>query len=153
MMERVTALVAALMVGACAAQGPSLNIQAEQMELALVECKSQLGFSGQLKTEVSFEGGVPSAKAVAFDKVTASDAAKINACGSGAQALNDGLLVVPMTATTLPEVISPAAEALPAATQVAAVTADPSRLKHSEACPIGVTGMYAGTLFCIGREN
>ena len=45
-------------IAACTAQGPTLNAQAEQMELALVSCKAQLGFGGQLKTEVSFEGGL-----------------------------------------------------------------------------------------------
>lgn len=77
-------VVVALSFGACTAQGPTLNVQAEQMELALVECKAQLGLSGQLKTEVSFDGGVPSAKAVPFDKITQADAAQINACGAGA---------------------------------------------------------------------
>lgn len=146
-------VVIALSVGACTAQGPTLAVQAEQMELALVECKAQLGLSGQLKTEVSFEGGVPSAKAVPFDQITAADAAKINACGTGAAALDDGLLLVPMTAM-LPEVITPAAQTPTVPKQIVeAAPAAAGVVDHSGACPIGVTGMYAGTLFCTGQGN
>ena len=144
-------MVAAL--GACVAQGPALNVQAEQMELALVECKAQLGLGGQLKTEVSFEGGVPSAKAVAFDKLTEQDAARINACADNAEPLTDGLLVVPMTAMATEAVIAPQPVAGPDVVATAPEVQAPVAPTIASRCPIGVSGMYAGTLMCIGGDN
>jgi len=134
MMVRVSSVFAALAAGACTAQGPALNVQAEQMELALLECKAQLGLDGKLKTEVSFGGGVATAIAVPFDKTSVAEADQINVCASGAVALNDGLLVVPMADVT------PAPVAASVAVAEVAQTNGP--------CPMGVTGMYAGTLYC-----
>ncbi len=138
-MMKYLSLFVALVLAACTAQGPTLNVQAEQMELALVECKAQLGFGGQLKTDVSFDSGVASARAVAFDQVTPAQASQINACASGAETLSDGLVVVPMTAMA-PVAVAP----------VAVVDVVPTPAPKSGPCPIGYTGMYAGTLYCTG---
>lgn len=141
-------LLAALSFGACTAQGPTLNSQAEQMELALVACKAQLGFGGQLKTNVSFDGGIASAVAVPFDQVTASQAAQINACAAGGDTLSDGLVVVPMVPT------APVAVASTLPVTIAEVAPPVADIPVSNAgCPAGFTGMYAGTLYCTGARN
>lgn len=151
MLGRVSSVFAALALGACTAQGPTLNTQAELMELALVSCKAQLGFGGQLKTEVSFDGGVASARALPFDQVTDAQANQINACAGGAEILSDGLVVVQMTAKTSTAVAAPVAvEPIVMQPAQTAALAVPAR---SGACPVGVTGMYAGTLFCMGDGN
>lgn len=145
MLVRVSSIVAALAMAACTAQGPTLNVQAEQMELALVECKAQLGLPGQLKTKVSFDGGVASAIAVPFDQTSAAEAARINACANGAVPLNDGLLVVPMTAMQPVVVAAPAPVAKPApVVEAAPVSNGP--------CPAGFRGMYGGSLYCTGSN-
>lgn len=143
MIARFSSVLTVLALGACAAQGPTLNSQAEQMELALVSCKDQLGLAGQLQTVVSFDGGVADARAVAFDRITAADADQINACAGRSVTLADGMEVVPLQSvpmsvpqveTTLPVVAAPAAPAV----------------ISSGGCPAGVTGMYGGTGYCTG---
>jgi hypothetical protein len=151
MLGRFSSVAAAIALGACTAQGPSLNAQGEQMELALVACKAQLGIIGQLKTAVSFDGGVASAKALPFDRVTAAQANQINACAAGPQTLSDGLVVVPMTAMTSSAVASPVV-AQPVASRPAQSTAVSTPARNG-ACPVGVTGMYAGNLYCTGDGN
>lgn len=145
MIARASSMLAALVMAGCAAQGPTLNVQAEQMELALVECKAQLGLAGQLKTEVSFAGGIATAVAVPFDQISAADAVRINACANGAEALNDGLLVVPMTAVAPVAVASPVRAVEP----TRAVAAAPV---SNGPCPAGYRGMYGGTLYCTGAN-
>jgi hypothetical protein len=125
-------------VAACTAQGPTLNAQAEQMELALLDCKSQLGLAGQTKTQVSFDGGTAQARVVPFDQITAPDAARINACASGAAVLDDGLMVVPLQASTVtaraPE---PVGDAL-------RTQSNPGE------CLRGQSGLFGGTSYCFG---
>lgn len=150
MRGHISSLILVAALGACVAQGPALNVQAEQMELALVECKAQLGLGGKLKTEVSFEGGVASAKAVAFDKLTEQDAAQINACAQSAEPLTDGMRVVPMTAMATEAVAAPEPVATPAVVAAAPEVQPQAKPALASSCPIGVTGMYAGTLMCIG---
>ena len=131
-------VLAALLLGACAAQGPSLNVQAEQMELALVSCKAQMGLGGQLQTEVSFEGGVAAARAVPFDQITAVDADRINICAGQSVTLADGMEVVSLPAPQLVQVgTTLPVEAVPMPVSAAA-------------CPARFSGMYAGTLYCTG---
>lgn len=146
MLGRIASVIAACALGACTAQGPSLNAQGERMELALVACKARLGYEGQLKTEVTFDGGVAAARALPFDQITAARANQINACAGGKQILSDGLVVVPMTAMTpaavVPVVVMPAVTPAPAPA--------PSAPVRSGSCPAGYTGMYAGTLYCTG---
>ena len=138
-------LLAALMLGACTAQGPTLNVQAEQMELALVSCKAQMGLGGQLQTEVSFDGGVASARAVPFDKITVADADRINMCAGQSVTLADGMEVVPLSVAPLMSVPVQVETTLPVETAPAPVRGGP--------CPVGFTGMYAGTLYCTGSAS
>lgn len=140
MFGRTISLVAVLALGACAAQGPTLNAQAERMELALLSCKDQLGLGGQFKTSVSFDGGVADARAVPFDKITAADADQINACAGRSVTLSDGMEVVPLAAVAVVPV--QVETTLPVETPVQSVPSGP--------CPAGFTGMYAGTLYCSG---
>jgi len=127
--------LAAFAVAGCQLQGPTLNTQAEQMELALLECKAQLGLPGQTQTQVAFDGGVPTARVVPFDQIDAADAARINACAAGAETLDDGLKVVPMSATA---VVEPAPQA-------------PRRDLGD--CPRGRAGLYGGTSYCFAVLN
>jgi hypothetical protein len=152
MRGRVSSVIAAVALGACTAQGPTLNAQAEQMELALVSCKAQLGFGGKLKTEVSFDGGVASARALPFDQITDAQASQINACAGGAETLSDGLVVVPMTAMG-PAAIAKPAPVEPVAVQPAQASVAATAPVHNGACPPGFFGMYAGTIYCTGDTN
>lgn len=144
MIMRGASVLSAVMLAGCVAQGPSLNLQAEQMELALLECKAQLGLPGLLKTNVTFDGGVASAQAVAFDQLSAADAARINSCASGAATLSGGLLVVPMSTSVPVDVAAP---------MNAVVVADQPQTVRQTGCPVGYSGMYGGTLYCTGGGN
>lgn len=137
MFARVSSVLAVVALGACTAQGPSLNVQAEQMELALVSCKAGLGYGGQMKTVVTFDGGVASARAVPFDRITVAQADQINACAGQPVVLADGMEVVPLSLPQLAQVET----TLPMQTPEAAA-----------GCPAGVRGMYAGTLYCGGAH-
>lgn len=139
-------LLGAMMLGACTAQGPTLNAQAEQMELAIVNCKAQLGLGGQLQTEVSFDGGVAQARAVPFDQITPTDADRINICAGQPVTLADGMEVVPLGAAPLmPVPVARVETTLPVQAIPASVTGG--------RCPAGYTGMYAGTLYCTGGPS
>ena len=137
MLGRISIGFAACALAACTAQGPSLNVAAEQMELALLECKAQLGLPGQTKIQVTFDGGVAAARVVAFDQITSTDAARINACADGATTLEDGLKVVPLQA-------SASGTLTPAPVQASFATGD---------CPRGRAGLYAGTSYCFADLN
>ncbi|MCO4846941.1 MAG: hypothetical protein KC448_03080 [Yoonia sp.] len=135
MLGRISSVVAACALTACTVQGPTLNAQAEQMEFALLECKAQLGLPGQTQTQVTFDGGVPVARVVPFDLITAQDAARINACADNSVALNDGQKVVPMS-------------------DAASVTPAPVPVDYnSGACPRGRSGLYGGTSYCFAVSN
>lgn len=124
-------------LAACTPQGQIIgaaSASAEQMEQALLACKTQLGFPGQTQTQVTFDGGVPSARVVPFDQITASDAAQINACANGSTTLADGLQVVPMQ----PTAVTPAA---------VRTSIGPGQ------CPRGRSGLYAGTSYCFADLN
>lgn len=135
MLGRISSVAAVCALAACTVQGPTLNAQAEQMEFALLECKAQLGLPGQTQTQVTFDGGVPMARVVPFDQITAEDAARINACADSAAPLSDGLQVVPM---------SDAADLTPATV--------PSTQNLGN-CPLGRSGLYGGTSYCFGSLN
>ena len=143
MLRFASFVVTAVALGACTAQGPTLNAQAEQMELALVACKARLGLGGQLQTEVTFDGGIARARAVSFDKITPADADQINACAGQPVTLSDGMEVVPLSAAAVATVPVVAVQStLPVETPVETVPV------HNGPCPVGYTGMYAGTLYC-----
>lgn len=145
MLGRVASAVTAMALGACTAQGPTLNAQAEQMELALVACKAELGMAGQLQTQVSFEGGVPQARAVPYDQITAVQADQINACAGQPLTLADGMRVVPLPVTPMtPAPVVQVQSTLPVET-----VPTPAKIGR-DGCPAGVTGMYAGTRYCTG---
>jgi len=122
-------------VAGCNLQTPDMSQQAEQMELALLECKVQLGLPGQTRTQVSFANGVPTAQVIPFDQINAADAARINACANGAATLDDGLMVVPMSSAAVP---------------VAAVT---EPVRRAGECPRGRSGLYGGTSYCFAGMN
>lgn len=128
-------MIACISVAACTAQGPTLNSQAEQMEFALLECKAQLGLPGQTQTQVTFDGGVPMARVVPFDQITAEDAVRINACAESSATLSDGLQVVPMSDT---------ASVTPATVPTQSNLGD---------CPRGRSGLYGGTSYCFAVLN
>mgnify|MGYP003633228543 FL=1 len=145
MLGRVASAVTAMALGACTAQGPTLNAQAEQMELALVACKAELGMAGQLQTQVSFGGGVPQARAVPYDQITAVQADQINACAGQTLTLADGMRVVPLAPLPVtPAPVVPVQSTLPVET-----VPTPAKIGR-DGCPAGVTGMYAGTRYCTG---
>lgn len=147
MIARISCLIAALAASACTATGPMMKAQAEQMELDLVNCKAQLGFGGLLKTEVMFAGGVTTARAVPFDRITAADAERINACAGAGLTKSGGMLVMePMTAMkpVTVGIPAPVSKVLPAAAAPNVTTAG---------CPVGFTGMYSGTTYCYGAAN
>ena len=145
MLGRVASAVTAMALGACTAQGPTLNAQAEQMELALVACKAELGMAGQLQTQVSFDGGVPQARAVPYDQITAVQADQINACAGQPLTLADGMRVVPLAPLPVtPAPVVPVQSTLPVET-----VPTPAKIGR-DGCPAGVTGMYAGTRYCTG---
>ena len=145
MLGRVASAVTAMALGACTAQGPTLNAQAEQMELALVACKAELGMAGQLQTQVSFGGGVPQARAVPYDQITAVQADQINACAGQPLTLADGMRVVPLALLPVtPAPVVPVQSTLPVET-----VPTPAKIGR-DGCPAGVTGMYAGTRYCTG---
>lgn len=129
---------ASVAVAACTPQGQiagSSAASAEQLELGLLACKDQLGLPGQTKTQVSFDGGVPTARVVPFDQITATDAAQINVCAAGGTAtLEDGLQVVPLQSGALTQ------------------TAIPATFAAGE-CPRGRSGLYAGTSYCFAKLN
>ncbi|MEN8896593.1 MAG: hypothetical protein ABF248_10975 [Yoonia sp.] len=130
-----------LAIAGCGMLGPSLNAQAEQMELALLDCKAQLGIPGDTRTEVRFDGGVAQARVVAFDQTSAQKAAQINACANSAQVLDDGLVVMPLQSNALPAV-------------AVDVVSDggPSSYRGGQ-CSGGQTGMVGGTSYCVGRYS
>lgn len=136
MLGRISSVAAACALAACSTQVADVNTQAEQMEFALLECKAQLGLLGQTQTQVTFDGGVPVARVVPFDMITAQDAARINACADGSATLNGGLRVVPMSdvASVAPAVVS--------------VT-----YTSGGGCPPGRSGLYGGTSYCFGGAN
>ncbi len=135
--KAVSAAALASMV-ACNTIGAPLNQKAEQMELALLDCKQQLGFPGQTRTVVAFDDGTVSAKVVPFDQIDAAAAAQINDCASRAAVLDDGLVVVPLQAevAVAPVAVEPARPVAVAAPYV------------QGSCPAGRTGLYAGTTYC-----
>ena len=135
MFGRISSVAAVCALVACTAQGPTLNAQAEQMEFALLECKAQLGLPRQTQTQVTFDGGVPMARVVPFDKITSYDAARINACADSEASLSDGLQVVPM---------SDAADLTPATVL---------STQNSGNCPHGNSGLYGETSYCFGSPN
>ena len=145
MLGRIASAVIAFALGACTAQGPTLNAQAEQMELALVACKAELGIVGQLQTQVTFDGGVPRARAMPFDQITAVQADQINACAGQPLTLADGMQVVPLA----PLPITPAPVVQVQSTLPVETPRAPAKIGR-DGCPAGVKGMYAGTLYCTG---
>ena len=135
MLGRISAVVAAFSLAACMDQGPTANTQAEQMEFALLECKAQLGLPGQTQTQLTLDGGVPTARVVPFDLITAQDAARINACADSSATLSGSLKVVSM---------SDAASITPAT-----VPTD----DNLGVCPRGRTGLYGGASYCFAGAN
>ena len=127
-------VVTCVSLAACTPQGSVANATAEQLEFTLLECKAQLGFSGQTKTQVTFDGGIPSARVIPFDQISASDAAQINACADSVATLDGGLQVVPTQSAD----VTPAAVATPIG---------PGQ------CPRGRSGLYAGTSYCFADLN
>lgn len=133
-------IVLAVAIAGCTAQGPSLNLQAEQMERVLLDCKDRLGFAGQTRTSVTFDGGVAQASVVPFDQITAADAAQINACAGGVDVLDDGVVVVPLQSAAVEPAIAPV-----------------SVIVEQENAPLGTSGcskdhapLYGGTSYCVG---
>ena len=148
MLGRVASAVTAMALGACTAQGPTLNAQAEQMELALVACKAELGMAGQLQTQVTFEGGVPQARAVPYDQITVVQADQINACAGQPLTLADGMQVVPLAPLPVTP-MTPAPVVQVQSTLPVETVPEPAKIGR-DGCPAGVTGMYAGTRYCTG---
>lgn len=135
MLGRISAVVDAFSLAACMEQGPTANTLAEQMEFALLECKAQLGLPGQTQTQVTFDGGVPTARVVPFDLITAQDAARINACADSSATLSEGLMVVSMS-------------------DAASITPATAPTDHnSGVCPRGRTGLYDGASYCFAGVN
>lgn len=126
-------------LASCASTGQPLGFaQGEAMERQLLQCKQDLGFGGQTRTVVEVSGGLVTARVVPFDQIDEAAAAQINACATGANVLEDGMVVVPMTA----EPAQAPAQTVEVAPAVA--TSTPS------ACPVGYRGLYRGTLYCNG---
>lgn len=128
---------------ACDSINQSSNFaQGEAMERALLQCKQDLEFAGQTQTEVVFENGALTARVLPFDQIDEAAAAQINACANGATVLDDGLVVVPMTAAP--------ANAVAVSSPLPQVTPATVTAPHGDTCPAGVSGLYRGTLYCGG---
>ena len=120
----------------------TVNDRGTQLELALLECKNQLGIGGQMKTRVDIDGAQTTARVIPFDQIDAIAAGQINACAGAAASLDDGLLVVPFADAPLQgKVTRPVQAALPRTTP-----------RRTNGCPAGVRGLYRGTLYCTGAS-
>lgn len=133
-------IVLVVAVAGCTAQGPSLNVQAEQLERVLLDCKNRLGFAGQTQTSVTFDGCVAQASVVPFDQITAADAAQINACADGVDVLDDGVVVVPLQSAAVEPAIAP----------VSVIVEQENAPVRASVCSQSNAPLYGGTSYCIG---
>ena len=131
-MRVVGALCAVVALAGCEGPFPTpILAQGETLERRLLQCKTDLGFGGQMMTEVTQIDGQIVAVALPFDQIDAAAAQQINVCAGGAMLVSDGMVVVPLTDTAPPRVASaPVSSSRPAG------------------CPVGVTGLYRGNLIC-----